>query len=177
MATLRDQCEYSAYNFFAGLYKIDRFSDIDSFVSAKNSLLLVERAAPQFWYCVYDIDAKKVIATVWHANSGFEFLKVGVDGMVLEHYRRHHANNIVATSHDLVTKEVIEVYKNNGDKLSKFHPETGELLGFTQTQDFEKYPDAFKTKLADFPHKHHLVYWAEKPYGNVVGVRYWISDV
>lgn len=177
MTAVRKLCEYSAYNFLAGLYRLEQFSDVDAFVAAKESDLLVKRAIPTFWYVVYDIDSKKVIATLWFANSEFEFLKIGLDGTVLEHYRRNFTGNSEFISLDVKTGERLEVYRFDKDRLAKYHPETNELLGFTQGGSFDKMPDAFKSKLVDFPHKNSLEYWAEKPYGNVIGVRYWLENV
>jgi hypothetical protein len=71
---------------------------------------------------------------------------------------------------DINTGEVIEFYRMVDNALCKFNAKTGEKLGFTIDSPFVHLPEAYKEALADFPYKDNIIYWADKPYGRVVGV-------
>lgn len=172
--------EHSVYNFLAAKAGGFVFSSIDEFKNSKLNNELEKRFAPYFWYSVYDVDKKQAIAYLWKAQGGFEVIKTNLSGSVIEHYRRNFKDNVVYVSLDLETKELIEHYKliqeNNAVKLCKFDANTGALLGWTQDSDYNNLPESFKSKLADCAFKQSILYFAEKPYGNVVGVTKWIGN-
>jgi hypothetical protein len=47
---------------------------------------------------------------------------------------------------------------------------TGEKTGSTTNGKYANLPEKFKIAIVDFPGKDHITYWAEKPYGRILGV-------
>lgn len=172
--------ELNVYNFLAEKLRSSVFTSVDQFKTAELNNTLDKRAVPNFWFSVYNVDTNKKVADVWKNRSGFEMVKTNADGDVIEQYRKNFTGNVIYVSLDLITKKVIEKYKvvreSDAVKLCKFDADTGVLLGWTQDCTYENLPEAFKTKLASSSFKKYVIYFAEKPYGNIVGVTKWIGD-
>ena len=67
-----------------------------------------KRCIPFYWFSEYDIDAKKVVSTVWRARYGFEIIKVdSATGKVSEHTREvlFSGEEVHYVGLDLVTKK------------------------------------------------------------------------
>lgn len=162
----------AAYNFLAGLQGVQQYADNGSFIKAVSDGVADSRCIPFFRYHVYNIDTKQIVATVWGARDGFEWVKTAND-IVNEHYREvGHSEGLFGIAYDLNTQEPIEKYilSADGITLSKYDWVTGEKTGFTTNAKFHALPENFKVALLNFPDKDQISYWAEKPYGRIVGV-------
>jgi hypothetical protein len=130
-----------------------------------------ERCYPYFFFLVYNIDTNEVVSKVWRARDGFEWVKT-TRGALAEHYRQMDLDRgLFGVSLDLETGEQLEEYRINGYELIKNN--VGDLTptGFTtDISSFDELPDEYKLQLATFPYKSSIMYWANKPYGRVVGV-------
>lgn len=123
---------------------------------------------PSLLYSVLDIDKREVIAEVWTARSGFEWVKVSMTGEILEHYRQQGLpDGVLFRSYALDSLSEIEFYRMDNDRLTKHDTKSRKKLGFTQGP--ESLPKSFESKL-DTTQLQRLVYWAEKSYGRVVGI-------
>lgn len=130
-----------------------------------------ERCYPHFFFSVYNIDTQTIIAKVWRARNGFEWIKTA-NGALVEHYRQMDLDRgLFGVSLDLETGKVLEEYRINGYDLIKNNAGENAPTGLTtDIRSFDDLPAEYKTQLADFPYKDNIVYWANKPYGRVVGV-------
>lgn len=160
--------ELAAYNFLAIKNSSSTFSTEEELNAAIENKSADFRCVPNFLYHVYDINKKEVIATVYHARDHFEYLKVA-NNQVTEFYRKFLASKHVFKTYDLKdTNKELEYYKKIGTKLIKYDTITNEETGFTN--ETETLPDEYKNKLNGFPHMNLIYYWADKPYGQVIGV-------
>lgn len=156
----------SAYNFLAEILAVEKFT---SDIELENAIDLEQadkRCVPYYWYSVLNIDTQQIIATLWTSRHGFEVFKTA-NGKVTEHYRKPVGTENVFISLDLITHEVIEYYRMVEDDLVKFDSKTNERLGHTTDCIYDTLPDEYKALVSKDA---QLVYWADKPYGRVVGI-------
>lgn len=156
----------AAYNFLAERLDIDTFTSNIELENAIDLNQVDSRCVPHYWYSVLDIDTQNIIATLWTSRHGFEIFKT-VSGKVTEHYRKPIGTENVFISLDLTTREVIEYYRMVGADLVKFDSKTNERLGHTTDCTYDTLPDDYKALVKSDA---QLVYWADKPYGRVVGI-------
>ena len=166
----------AAYNFLAEYLGSDTFTseiELDNAIEAINLPSIAKyidkadkRCIPTYWYSVFDIDKQEVIATNWISRHGFEIFKIA-DDKVIEHYRRPVGSENVFISLDINTHQIIEYYKMVGIDLVKFDSKTNERLGHTTDCTYDTLPPEYKELVNKDA---QLVYWADKPYGRVVGI-------
>lgn len=138
---------------------------VKSYLDAK----LKANTSPEFLYSVFDIDRKAVVAEVWVARGGFDWVKISSQGIILEHYRQMAVpDGILFRSYSLDSMKEIEFYKMIGDRLTKFDSQSGRELGYTRSPD--SIPQSFLNALGESISIGKIVYWAEKPYGRVIGL-------
>jgi hypothetical protein len=130
-----------------------------------------ERCIPYFFFLVYNIDTKEVVSKVWRARDGFEWIKTR-NGTLAEHYRQIDLDRgLFGVSLDLNTGDHLEEYKIDGYDLIKNNIRDPTPTGLTtDIKVFEDLPAEYRTQLADFPYKEKIIYWANKPYGRIIGV-------
>lgn len=160
-----------AYNFMAKFFGSLTIDSADQLEAAISNRTADPRCIPSFWYCDYDIDAKRRINSLWSMRYGFENIKVK-DGVVVDHYRLVNRADKLFVSLDLITKEEIEFYRNDPvtNRLNKHSTTTGEVLSWTKSDTYDSLPSEFKLALTDFPQKENIRYWAIKDYGRIVGL-------
>jgi hypothetical protein len=161
--------KFAIYNFMAEKLNCVIYGSINDFQTALESNGLDRRCVASKWYDVFDIDKKENIAQVYFARDRFEFFKL-VGNSITEHYRRTVKNNWRYIAYDLVTGTPIEYYKTDGETLAKYDFATHEKTGFTTGSPWKNLPLQFKDKLNEAEYSNRIVYWSEKPYGNVIGV-------
>lgn len=163
------QAELAVYNFLAGKIESPQYQTVSSLKEAIDSGAADKRCIAHLFYHVYNIDTKEVIASVWKARNGFEWLKTAND-KVVEHYRRITKGGRFCVSLDLETGEHIEYYILEGLDLVKYDTVTNLRLGHTTDSEFDGLPLEYKDALTNFNYKSYILYYATKPYGRVVGV-------
>jgi len=164
------QAELNIYNFLAKKLTVSLMGDVNALASAIENGTADKRCIPSYFYDVYDIDKKEVIATVWTARGKFEWFKTA-GTQITEYYRLINKNNWFAISCDLNTLEPIEYYIEAGNLLTKYDYHTNVELGHTTQCQYNGLPSAFQEKLPRSQFNNTIVYWAEKPYGRVIGTR------
>lgn len=162
----------AAYNFLAKKLGLVEFSSEEELFSTIQNNTADKRCIPSFWFCVYDINSKQKIADLFTARNRFEIVKVA-NGVVTEFYRNFINQPIYYRSYDLVdTEKETEYYSMDGVRLVKYDSNTHQELGYTTDVAAEKMPEDFEAKLSNFQYKDNILYWANKPYGQIVGVMY-----
>ena len=162
----------TVYNF---LVKDDslKYESVDLFENAILNNNIKDYLIPKFWYSVYDIDLKQVICKTYTIKNGHESVKVH-NGVILEYYKKFvgHKDNYAFISYDITDKKTpLEYYKvlPNND-LAKFDYQSNIQTGRTTDASFESLPLDYKNQLIDFAFKDKILYWADKPYGRIIGV-------
>ena len=158
------------YNFFANKNGVNIYNSVDDFTFDIENKKADKRFIANKYYDVFDIDKKEIIASVYLARGEFEWIKI-VGNEITEHYRKTIKNDWCFINYDIKTGEPIEYYKSVGLVLSKYDYNTHEKTGFTNDGGWLSMPKHFQDKLDKEKYLHKIVYWAEKPYGNVVGIR------
>lgn len=167
---MKEQC-LVIYNFLATKLGVDTYNSVIDYEEAVANGTADKRCIPYKYYDVFDLDVQIVIASVYLARNEFEWFKV-VGNKITEHYRKTIKNDWCFINYDVNTGEPIEYYKADGLKLNKYDYHTHTLTGFTNDGGWLSMPDKFKAKLDKNKYLHSIVYWAEKPYGNVVGLKH-----
>jgi hypothetical protein len=161
--------KFAIYNFMAKKLDCVIYDSVDKFKAALDSSALDKRCVAKKWYDVFDIDKQENIAQVYLARDSFEIFKL-VNNEITEHYQKTIKNNWLYIAYDLVTGDPIEYYVVDGDNLNKYDFVTHEKTGFTTDSSWENLPEYFKNRLDKTKYSNKIMYWAEKPYGNVIGV-------
>jgi hypothetical protein len=161
--------KFVIYNFLAKKLGVDTYDSLDAFTNALENNTTDKRCVATKYYDVFDIDKQEVIASVYLARGEFEWIKI-VGNKITEHYRQTIKNGWCFIAYDILTEEPIEYYKAEGLVLSKYDYHTHEQTGFTNGGGWLSMPLRFKDKLKKNKYLHKVVYWAEKPYGSVVGL-------
>jgi hypothetical protein len=160
---------FTIYNFLANKINCKVYLSINEFEEDLSNNLLDNRFIAKKYYDIFDIDKQEIIGSVYTSRNSFEWIKI-VNTTITEFYRRTIKNNWFGISYDVNTFEPIEYYKVIDNTLYKFDFYTNEETGFTNNGGWEALPDYFKNKLDKTIYKNRIIYWAEKPYGNIIGV-------
>lgn len=132
-----------------------------------------------YGYSIYNLSTKKIIARVYRVFNQTEWLKLDADtGSVLEYYREFYfetKDGIISIAYDSETWEPIEYYKNSqrrgfNERVKYDFLSNNEMTCdlYLNKKNIEKFvPVNIYKQIKELPFD--IIYYSNKPYGNVVG--------
>jgi hypothetical protein len=161
--------KFTIYNFLAKKLDCKIYDSINDFETDLKNNLIDKRCIAFLHHNIFDIDKKEIICQIFTARGDYEWFKL-VGNVVTEYYRRTLKNNWFGISYHLDTNEPLEYYKFEGTTIYKFNYYTNEKTGCTNNGGWDNLPKHFQEKLDKEEYFNKIYLWAEKPYGNIIGV-------